>query len=351
MNIASVMKKIYRPIFLLFLIGVLLAGCSANPGQPARPATGATPTAAQSVSTATPAATPTLQATKVLFIDPSGSSLKTVLTDLSGKSGLTLVDQPALQKSDLTPEVKVVVLLTPPADLADLLAAAPQAQFIVVSGVDVTAGNNLTVIRAKAENQAFIAGYISTLLSTDFRAAALLPNDTALGTGLKDIFVNGGHYFCGVCAPGWPLKVYYPVTAEQPSTADGPTWQAAAAGLFDNQKAEVFYLSQASLKNEVIAYFQGKTQGEKTVVLLGEQTPPDQLKAQWAATVHFDLAAALQQVWPNVIAGKGGAVQQAAILVDDTSTGLLSAGRMRLVKDLMQKLEAGTLIPDSVPLQ
>lgn len=350
------MKKIYWLLLFVLIPAVLLAGCSNSPALTATQAPQATSTLPQAAVTSTPAPSPTSPATKVLFVAPAqagpqANSLQAALNDLSGKSGLTLASLPALQKSDLAPDVKVVVLLAPPADLPDLLAAAPQVQFVVVSAVDLPAAANLTVIRTKAENQAFVAGFISVLLSTDFRAAGLLPSDGPLGAGLKEVFVNGGHYFCGVCAPGWPLKVYYPVVAEQPAAADGPTWQAAAASLFDNQKVEVYYLTQAAARPEVIAYLQGRAQADKTLAVLGDAAPPDALKAQWAGTVHFNLSDALQQVWPEVVAGKGGATQPAKLSVDDVNPDILGPGKMRLVKNLMDLLDAGQVLPNTVPAQ
>ena len=345
------MKKIHWLLFLLLIPGALLAGCSNSPALTVTQAPQTTATLPLAAVTATPAPSPTAAATKVLFVGAAQDGLQAALSELSAKSGLTLASLPALQKSDLTPDVKVAVLLAPPGDLADLIAAAPQVQFVVVSTVDLPAAENLTIIRTKVENQAFIAGYISVLLSTDFRAAGLLPTDGPLGEGLKEAFVNGGHYFCGVCAPGWPLNMYYPMVAEQPSTADGPTWQAAAASLFDTQKVEVYYLTQAAARPEVIAYLQGRTQADKTLIVLGDATPPDALKAQWAATVHFDLAAALQQVWPDVVAGKGGVVQPAKLLVDDVNSDILGPGKMRLVNNLMDQLDADQVLPNTISAQ
>lgn len=346
------MKKINGLISVLFILGALaLAGCSKATPQPAQQIPGATPSLVIAAATLTPPASLTPEASKALLIAPAGSSIQAAAVDLSAKAGLTLISQPALQKSDLTPAVRLVVLQSAPADLAGLLAAAPHTEFIVVSATDLPAAQNLTVIRTKVENQAFVEGYISVLLSTDFRAAGLLTNDGPADASVKDAYVNGGRFFCGVCGPGWPLKVYYPLVGEQPSTADGPTWQTTAASLFDNQKVEVYYLSPAATRPEVIAYLQGKAQGDKPLALLGEKAPPDGLKAQWAATVHFDLAAALQQVWPDVTSGKSVGVKQAPLLVDNTNPALLGAGKMRLVKDLMGQLEAGTVLPNSVPAQ
>lgn len=213
------------PVIILLaaaLLALLLSGCTAasptpivsTPEQPATPAT--TPTS-------TPEPSPTPQPGKALLYAPVGfdvQAVQSLLTEQIAQAGLTLetVTEPP---TGLGQEVKLVVMLTPPANLADLLSAAPQAQFVVVSGADLPPAGNLSVIRQRQEYQAFLGGFLSTLLSTDWRAAALVPADGPLGTNLQDAFVNGGRYFCGACAPGWPLGVYFPQVSALPAASDG----------------------------------------------------------------------------------------------------------------------------------
>lgn len=348
------MKKFLPFVIVFALCGFLLMGCSSSNLPLATPSPAATGTPTGPVETVPPAPTQTPQATKVILVAPAsaeGQAIQAKLADLSSQAGLALETRDALQKTDLTPEMKVVVFPSAPADLADLLSAAPQTQFIVVSGSDLTAADNLTVLRERPENQAFLAGFISVLLSTDYRAGGLLPTDGPLGASLKEAFVNGGRFFCGMCAPGWPLQVYYPVIGELPAASDGAAWQTAAAGLYDNQKVEVYFLSSDSIRPEVISYLQGKTQNGVNVAVVGTQAPPNELSGQWAASVGFDLAAAVEQVWPDVSAGKGGAAIDLPLLVDHVNNAELSEGRLRLVKDLIDELKTGTVSPMSVPAQ
>ncbi len=339
---------------MLVLSSVLFASCSSAVAAQVPPTLAASLTPTSLPPTEMPAASPTPQATKVLLVAPAGADIQAVqstVAELSAKSGLTVDVRPSLQKPDLTPEVDLVVSLVAPANLAERLSAAPQVQFVEVSSSDIPTTANLTVIRFNGENQAFLAGFISVLLSKDYRAAGLLPTDGPNGVGLKEAFVNGGHFFCGVCSPGWPINVTYPVTADQPSAADGPTWQTAAASLFDNQKVEVYFLTPESIQPEVISYLQGKTQLDMPIALVGETAPPDARKSQWAASIQFDIPAALRQVWPDVISGKGGTVEDALLLVDIVNQDLLGEGRMRLVKNLMDQLKNGQVSPMSVPAQ
>jgi hypothetical protein len=340
----------------LLMITLLAAGCAPQAASsPTITSTAAQPTQVVSVPpTATPEPSPTPQPGKVILSAPVGTDPKVaqaVVAELSSAAGLTLETLNDLQPAGISSEVRIIVLLAAPGNLNDLLNAAPQAQFIVISGSDIPAAANLTVIRWKPENQAFLGGFISVLLSSDWRAGGLIPSDGPLGAGLQQAFENGGHYFCGPCGPGWPLGVYYPQTAPLPAASDGPAWQAAAAGLFDTQKAEVYYLSSEAYKQEIFDYLQGRSQNGKTLLLVGSQTPPDSLHDQWAATVGFDTLASLRQAWPGVLAGKGGAVIEAPLTLSDVNAANLGEGRQRLVNELMIELQAGKIYPFTLPLQ
>jgi len=347
--------KIFSTFILL--ITVILSGCTMQPVSPSPTRDSATQEVAEQPlvdPSATPEPSPTPQPGKVFLVAPAGSnpaSIQAALAELAGEEELALETLPDLQPDALTQNVRVAVMLSAPGNLADLLAAAPQAQFVVISGTDLPAAGNLTVIRWRPENQAFLGGYIAVLLSTDWRAGALIPTDGPLGAGLQDALENGGSYFCGVCAPGWPLYMTYPQVTALPADSDGLAWQSAATGLFDNGKVETFYLAAEAYHTEVFEYMLGRVQFDKTVLLVGAQTPPDALRPQWAATVGFDTADALRQAWPSLLAGKGGGVVEAPLALSDVNPDNLGKGRQRLVQGLMEELQAGTVYPFSVPAQ
>ncbi len=347
-------------ILVPFCLGVLLilAACKPAPA-PLPTQTPVIPTPSPLTVTPTEAVPPTpspAPGSVLLFAPPSIHSLEasqfsTALTDLSAPSGWTVKTVAQLEASDITPEVRVIVCLSVPPNLPDLLATAPHAQWLVVSDVDLNLGSNLSVIRTHPEYQAFLAGFITEILSTDWRGAGLIPSDGALGTGLQDAFVNGGHYFCGVCAPGWPLREYYPQAPTLPAASDGAAWQSAAADLFDNKKADAFFVTSEAAQPEVWSYLSGKNQFETLVRVVGTEPPPEELKAQWAATVRFDLTGPLQKLWPDISNGKGGLSLDADLMLEDVNDDNLGAGKQRLVRELMQEIAAGRINPFTVPVQ
>lgn len=345
---------IVKPIIFVIIL-FLLASCTPTAG-PVETATPALPVDIESIPTSTtaPLATATPEPGKVLLVAPPGSDAQPVqaaLAELGSQAGLALVVQTGLSPSDLGADTRVVVLLSSPANLLELLAAAPQAQFVVFSQTDLSAVSNLSVIRQRIENQAFVGGFISVLLSRDWRAAGLLPGDGPLGAGIQEAYNNGGRYYCGVCAPGWPLGMVYPQVALLPAGSDGAAWQAAAAGLFDTQKVEAYYLSAAAARPDVLAYLQGREQFGRVLLLVGDQSPPDELRLQWAATVSFDTLEPLRKLWPDLLAGQGGAVIEAPLVLEDINLDNLGEGRLRLIEQLMAEMAAGRIYPFTVPQQ
>lgn len=356
------MNKYLRFILYLVILGVVLplslAACT-GPVATQVPLTDTAAASTEPAATVTPTLAPTFtpQPGKVLLVAPDGSNpqqvqdVQAVLAELAAPAGWVVESRTGLEASELSSELRVVVFLSAPTNLGELTAAAQQTQFIVVSPVDVQTGNNLSAVRLRVENQAFLAGFISVLLSTDYRAAGLLPVDGPLGADLKDAYINGGQYYCGACAPGWPLYEYYPQVPDLPGSSDGLTWQAAAADLFDNKKVEAYYLAPEAEKPEVIQYLMGKDQFGVTVTVVGAGDPPEELKSQWAVSVRLDVAEALRTLWPEVSIGKGGVTADTPLVLTDLNEDNLGAGRVRLVEELMLEISAGRVHPFSVPLE
>lgn len=356
MKIQKLLTPLRRALPIVLLAAGLLAACSPTTSQPAAQTENpqATQTVAQVVPTETSLPpTPTAQPGKTWLVSANGSAaLETVLREQAEGAGWTFETRPALQAADLGPEVRVVVFDTPPANLGELITAAPQAQFVVLTpSADMAGAGNLSVIRMRQDYQAFVAGQIAALYADGWRAGALLPADGPLGSGLADAFTNGGRYFCGMCAPGWPLGVYYPLVGALPAASDGPSWQAAAAGLFDEQKVNLFFLSAEAAKPEVYSYLQSKDQFGVTVRLIGVQSPPPELASQWLVTVGLDAAGAMRQLWPAITTGQGGQTVEAPIVLTDMTDESPGIGRMRLVDELLQEIAAGRIYPLTLPSQ
>lgn len=334
---------------VLLLAALLLGACNGSSLTQATPTPSATePPAATSTPDLPPTATPVPPRLLLSTGSAAGQSLlestRPLAASAAASAGFILEEREVIQAADLTDDVRAVIFLSLPADLAGLVNAAPATQFVVVSGADQPTAANLTVLRVQPTHQAFIAGLIGVLLSTDWRAAGLIPAETP---EVQQAFQNGGRYFCGNCSPGWPLLMKYPLVAPA-APADAAGWSAAAADLFDNGKAEVFYLSGEAATTDVLAYLTGLNQFTEIVKIIGTGDPVPGMEGQWAASVRFDVPAALESLLPSVLAGQAGGTINVPVSVTNINSALFSPGRQELVNDALEALASGQVMPESV---
>jgi hypothetical protein len=332
---------------ILFLVALLVSACAA-PGVPAAtrtPTTSPEPTA-EPTATSTP-----IPADKVVLVGAPNNdaqlfqSIEAEVKSLAAQSSLVVDEQPALQPGQLGSEAKVAVLLSPPANLGELLSRAPQTQFVVLSDKDLDAAPNLSVIRVHSEYVTFTAGYISVMVASDWRAGGMLPSDTALGGSLSDAFVNGGHYFCGVCNSFYAPVTRFPLVQAQPSGSGLAAWQQATAA-FAHANVYMIYVAPEVSSPELL-----QSLVDQSFFLLGGSTPAPEILPRWVATIRSDSVTPLAALWPDLVAGKGGKVVSAGIALGDIQSGILSDGKQLLVQRMLKDLTDGMILPFNPPLE
>lgn len=337
-----------RRVLALLILALGLTACqgqgavspSPTPGNPAENPPAASPTPS-------PTETPTPPPQRRVVYAPAGinpEQVETARAYLEAQTGDGAPVEVLTEWSERAygAEVPLVLALAEPPSLGDALNAAPQTRFLVVSPRSLPEAPNLTTLLADPQALAFAAGLTATVMSDDWRAAGLIPSNQP---DIQEAFLNGGRYFCGVCSPGWPLGVTFPLTAGVES-ASGGDWAAAAAKLFDEGKVDVFYLSDAAVHPEVIAYLQGRAQFTQPVRVLGVVPPPAELSAQWAVTLGWDLSAALDEVFS---AATPPALVRAPVAFSHVNEALFSPGRQEVVRAVLAELQAGRIAPLSVP--
>jgi len=333
-----------RFLITLTILAVLLAACSAGTSTP--PAV--TPSAAPAITavdlTATPLpvpATSTPSMAKVLLVVPDLTSADAKnamnhITGLASSSSLTVTTLTALTAAVLTPEVSIVVLLTAPDNLNDLLAAAPKVQFVALGLPGLEPRPNLSLITQQTEQAAFVAGFIATIISEDWRSAGLLPDSPA---SLKDAFLNGGRYFCGRCIPIHGPIVAFPLATALPASSSLADWTSAVTQL-QTKILETVYVDPSVSSPDLLSLL-----AKQNLALVGGLVPPAELKSQWAATVSSDVWTPLAALWPGLVAGAGNKTVSAAIQVTDINPSLLTPGKQRLMQDVITGLQTGTIGP------
>ncbi len=343
------------------LLAVLLAACSATGDTPA-PATSPADAVATAVSATLAAATqpapiapsdsapqasaqPAASTARAVLVSagapqPQVDALAAVLEALAAQDGLALEAKADLAPGDLDDGARVVVFAAPPPNLDQLLQAGAGAQFVVISSADVPQqADNLSVIRSSMADEAFLGGYIASLLSERIAPVGLIASDAPDFETLQDAYLTGGRFFCGACRLLPNFENISPVVVSLPAASDAASWNAAIApaakfGL------DVVYLPAESATPEVIALLASSAQR-----VVGNFAPPPELAGKWVASVRADAAESLRALWPDLLAGQGGKRLSARVEVTEIAARWLTPGRQRLVTDLRERLETGEVTP------
>lgn len=267
------------------------------------------------------------------------------LAELAAASGL--VFETRAEAGTISADVKIIVFLSQPANLGSLANNAPGTQFAAVSNQDWKPAANVTIIKLRDDHVAFAAGFISEMLAPNYRAGALLNSEDA---ALGQAFSNGARYYCGICLSTIFPYTKYPLTASNPAGSPSSAWQTS----FDQinaGKVQVLYVDAKAASAELMAYL-----ANKDVVVFGSLAVPN-TSVRWAGTLAIDAITALKEIWPELLAGKGGRVVNAAMRITQNQPQQLpggeliwlSDGKIALLNQLMQKLRADQIYPFDVP--
>ncbi len=330
----------FRTILSFALILLLVTACG-NRAEP--PATAASVTVEPSVPA--PVLTPTAGTPLAVLVlpndlDPDTSNVyqKTVY-DLTQQAGYRFQVLNSLTPADLDPALKVVIAVSADPGLAQLAAAAPQAQFLAINIPNITPGGNVSVLANSTQTDmaAFLAGYTAALTTEDYRIGMMIPKDNAQAITALNAFAKGMTYYCGTCKPVLFYNWTYPQYIEIPSTEDVNNYDAYADILMSQYKVGNIFLYPDIYTQDLATYI-----GTTGTNMIGTISP-EQKPAGWMMTIQPDVVKAIQNAWPQLTGGQGGLTIQSPLGLTDIDPDLLSEGRQRLVEETLQKLQAGQI--------
>jgi hypothetical protein len=337
---------VYRKQVFLIVTLILLTSC-ANTGS-------ATPLTEIPTSSVVPTASPTLASTPltilVLPVDmPQAESnqYQTLVYDLARTNGMRFQVRNVLTPADLAFEgsaLKVVVVLPPDPGLAALTAAAQGVQFLAVGISGLSPASNLSSIGESGlpvDQQAFLAGYIAGMVAPEWRVGILSQKDTPGGEAARTAFENGYHFYCGDCFnPNFPQPFshgLYPVVVRIPTDAPESDYTGYANLLIQNF-VKVAYLYPDIATPALLNYM-----AQNGVLLISQTLPREDIRSNWIASIQPDLTSSLQRIFPDLVAGKGGQVVPTPLFLTDVNPDLLSDAKLRLVQDVLDGLQNGTI--------
>lgn len=340
-------KRLIYPILVLACL--LLAGCS-SPTTDVLSTPSSQVTSLETTQALLPSTTPTQapsqtpEPPRMLLVAPSDppmlqqAELEATLAKLAATSGIDFEVSSVLTPADLTPGVKMVVVLPPDPGLKGLTAGAPDTQFLAIGIPGLVAGDNLSVISPggfPADQMGFLAGYLAAVVTPEWRVGMAGVSDTEPGVQTRQSFLNGVVFFCGLCQQTYTPFYTYPMYVELPAASSASEWQAAADVLVDKAVRTAFVAPGAG-DEALLNYL-----AEAGVQLIGTASPPPGAQDQWIASIYPDIIAPVEVIWPDLLAGKGGLSLPASLTIGDVNAELFSPGRQRLVEELLDKMQAG----------
>jgi hypothetical protein len=332
-------------VFLLFTL-TLLTACALRGN--------ATPAPVVSTSIPVPTASPTPASTPLtILVLPADLPLaesdqyQKLVYDLTQANGMRFQVRNVLTPADVAFEglaLKVVVALPPDPGLAALTSAAPGVQFLAVGIPGLAAASNLSSIGASGlpvDQQAFLAGYIAGMVAPEWRVGILSQKDTPGGDAAVTAFGNGYHFYCGDCFnPDFSSPNshgLYPIIVRIPTDVPASDYTGYANLLIQNF-VKVAFLYPDIATPDLLSYM-----SQNGVLLISQTLPGEDVRPNWIASIQPDLISALQGIFPDLVSGKGGQVAPTPLSLTDVNPDLLSDAKKRLVQDVLNGLQDGTI--------
>ena len=297
--------------------------------------------------TQAPAATPTVSANHVVLVVPPNSdpqlaqdSEKTI-NELAAAAGMNVVKVQSLNPEELNPGIKLIFYTAIANNIPQVVAAGPEIQFAIISPVDINPVPNFNVIRLQTERRTFISGMVTILIADDWRSLALLPIQDPPYTTLAEAFTNGAQHYCGICNAFFNPAARFPFVRQ----VDANNYQA----MVDDANKSIIY--SIFVSPEVSTPEMISSLAAQKYILVGGETPPEDAKTFWAATVRENVSPPIRQLWPEMMNGQGGKIVNTSILLEDVNPNYLSTGKKALVLEAIQELENGLLLPLTPSMQ
>lgn len=337
--------RVKQTLFLLLTFAILTA-CGGNDVPEV-----AAPTVVPS-HTPPPSATPisTLSTPLALLIlpadldKPTSDLYQKTVYDLALASGFRFQVRNGITPEDLAdPTLKVVIALPPDPGVANYAPTAPNVQFLAVNIPNVTAGGNISVLapNTQVELPAFLAGYTLAMLIEEYQIGMLYPEGDANAQAALNAFSNGMRYYCGVCDGIYIDPISYPAVLGIPANEDPNKFGGYANVLINDNNVDGLYIFPSLASDDFLSYV-----GTQGVLLVGTSRPEPR-PGGWVMTITPDTIKAIQTAWPQLIAGQGGQNVQSPLGIADVDTSILSEGQLRLVRDTLDALIAGRILPSN----
>jgi len=280
----------------------------------------------------------------VILLVPEGADpalvegVNSTLQEVVSQAGLELQNKSSLSPGQLGEHIQLVVAFPPIDNLQELVASAPGTKFLVIDTPGITASPNLVTINSidgQPGQMGFMAGVISAIITEDWRVASITQSNNSTDQIIKQGFLNGVVYFCGLCRPTYPPFYTYPLSVEIPANATSAEKQALVDSLSDSYIKTVFVSPQAADEEMY------KALSEADIHIISTGDPAPELKNDWVVSLSYDLSASLKQIVPALLEGKEVTTPPMPLVMTNINPSLFSPGRQALANKILEDLMAG----------
>ncbi|MBN1665532.1 MAG: hypothetical protein JW862_00525 [Anaerolineales bacterium] len=352
-------KQSYAPFsafvrLLMLLSGLLLlVACATSTSSPQVEVTATLTETPPPTTTTTPEPTVTPLPPVGLLLAPEGADARLVdrmqnlLSQRISAAGLRYQVRPALSVQDFERDRYQWVIALPPLDnLPELVAAAPETDFLAYGFSGLEPATNLTVLSLPQDaelQQAFMAGYIAAVITPDWRIGMIGLTEPAT-TAAREAFKAGALFYCSspsgpdqelFCRPKYAPIYQYPFYVAADPNATSGEWEATARTLL-NYVVETVYVYPGAGGDDLLRYLD-----QEGVRIIGGQNPPAAAESQWVTSLTFDLLQSFSDYWPQFAAGEVGMQIEVPLVLSSVNPEQLSPGRQAFVELMLAEVQAG----------
>ncbi len=337
----------HLPIYIILLL--LLAACGS--GQQS-----STPTIRIDVSpTPIPATlTPIPEKTKVWVIlggvlpEQTIRSVVESANSISKTTGLVLEQKPQLNTAELASQaagLKLIIVMPPDPDVQRISEQYPDIAFVTIGIDGLTARDNLYIMtnaEGHPEWEGFLGGFVSALVTSEWRIGMVTHAGSGDGAKAADGFVNGGVFYCGLCNPLYPPFVDYPYTLALNANATQSEWQPIADDMIHSGVKTVYIYPEVAVP-ELLVYL-----AQNGLRIISGEPVIEPLRPAYLATINQTSSTSVTAALQDAIGGKSPGTYTGQVMVTPIDGNLISEGKMRFINQVITDLLNGTIQATSI---
>ena len=334
-------EYLFKICIVLGLIGAIISSCTTP--ETTDPTT--TPLFTMSIQPSpSPTPTPIPVQDKVLLLDSDQSppivsqTISSTLSALAQAQGWEFTISKDRPIQGFEPGTRVVVVLPPDPELKSISSENPDIQFLSIGIPGLQPSSNLSILGSEGfrEDQiAFIAGYISTVVTKDWRSGLINQASSEWHEMIGQSFSNGMVYYCGICQLTYPPFYDYPILTSLSEDASDLEWESAA-DLLMSQAVETVFIHAYVINSQALDYL-----SQNGLIFFGLNPPPVHLENSWIATIRWAPEIYVETHWDDLVGQSGGWVEEIPIIIEDVNESILSTGKQRWVQEVVDGVNRG----------